>query len=156
MGLQENLHSETVRELALREPVTVHPDTPVREVVEKMKARRLGCAIVVDAGHKPLGMFTESMLIERLSAGERELNTSVSDWMATQWPCVNEHDPIVDVLDAMRTRNVRFLCVVDDDGKLVGLTGQRGLLEYVADHFPSQVMVQRIGGTPHLRSREGA
>lgn len=156
MGLQENLHSETVRELALRAPVTVHPDTSVREVVEKMKAQRLGCAIVVDASHKPLGMFTESMLIDRLAGGERELNTSVSEWMATQWPCVNENDPIVDVLDAMRTRNVRFLCVVDNDGKLVGLTGQRGLLEYVADHFPSQVMVQRIGGTPHLRSREGA
>lgn len=156
MGLQENLHSETVRELALREPVTVHADMPVREVVEVMKRQRLGCAIVVDAHHKPLGMFTESMLIERLAAGDRELNTSVSEWMVTQWPCVNRNDPVVDVLDAMRTRNVRFICVVDDGGQLVGLTGQRGLLEYVADHFPSQVMVQRIGGTPHLKSREGA
>lgn len=156
MGLQENLHAETVRELALREPVTVHPDTPVREVVETMKAQRLGCAVVVDAGHKPLGMFTESMLLERLARGERELKSSVSEWMAAEWPCVNVNDPVVDVLDAMRTRNVRFICVVDDAGKLVGLTGQRGLLEYVADHFPSQVMVQRIGGTPHLNSREGA
>lgn len=156
MGLQENLHSETVRTLAVRAPVTVHPDLSVREVVQEMKAQRLGCAIVVDAHHKPLGMFTESMLIERLASGERELNTSVSEWMATQWPCVNQSDPIVYVLDAMRTRNVRFLCVVDDEGKLVGLTGQRGLLEYIAEHFPSQVMVQRIGGTPHLKSREGA
>ncbi len=38
MGLQENLHSETVRMLALRTPVTAHPDAPVREVVEEMKA----------------------------------------------------------------------------------------------------------------------
>jgi len=156
MGLQENLQAETVRMLALREPVTVDPDTPLREVVEEMKAHRLGCAIVVDAEFRPLGMFTESMLIKHLAAGERQLNTPVSKWMETDWPCVNQNDPIVNVLEAMRTRNVRFLWVVDDDRKLVGLTGQRGLLEYVADHFPSQVMVQRIGGTPHLKSREGA
>ncbi len=56
----------------------------------------------------------------------------------------------------MKIKNVRFLCVVDEDRRVVGLTGQKGLMEYVADHFPRQVMVQRIGCTPFLATREGA
>ena len=45
---------------------------------------------------------------------------------------------------------------VDDQGKLVGLTGQKGLMEYVAEHFPGEVMVQRVGEKPYTQSREGA
>ena len=75
--------------------------------------------------------------------------------MAKQWPWVQTSDPIVDVLEAMLTKNVRFLCVVDEEGRVVGLTGQKGLMEYVAEHFPGQVMVQRVGCAPYL-NREGA
>ena len=48
-----------------------------------------------------------------------------------------------------RGRAARFLCVLDEDGRTrVALTGQKGLSEYIADHFPQQVMVQRVGGKP--------
>ena len=40
--------------------------------------------------------------------------------------------------------------------RIAGLTGQKGLIEFVADHFPGQVMVQRIGGQPYPSDREGA
>ena len=56
----------------------------------------------------------------------------------------------------MQLKNLRFLCVVDENGQVAGLTGQRGLMEYVAEHFPGEVMVQRIGQPPYLSDREGA
>ena len=65
-------------------------------------------------------------------------------------------DPIVSVLESLELKNIRFLAVVDEDGRLAGLTGQKGLMEYVADHFPGEVMVQRVGQTPFLHQREGA
>ena len=54
-------------------------------------------------------------------------------------------------------RQVRHVTVVvtDDDGRVDALTGQKGLMEYVAEHFPKQVMVQRIG-SPVIQDREGA
>jgi hypothetical protein len=60
------------------------------------------------------------------------------------------------VLAALEFTNIRFLIVVDDRGRLAGLTGQKGLMEYVAEHFPRQVTVQRIGCKPFLAEREGA
>jgi hypothetical protein len=76
--------------------------------------------------------------------------------MADYHCCVKQSDPIVNVLLAMQAQNVRFVCVLDDEGRAVALTGQKGLMEYIADHFPGQIMVQRIGCAPYIQQREGA
>ena len=156
MGLLENMKRERVDRLALRKPVTVSPETPIPDVIQLMREAHLGCAIIVDTENKPTGMFTESMLTQLLAHNRSSLSEVVSTQMATKWPWVKLSDPIVNVLEAMQEKNVRFICVVDDEGQLAGLTGQKGLMEYIADHFPEQVMVQRIGSTPYLQEREGA
>jgi CBS domain-containing protein len=156
MGLRENMRNEPVSALALREPVTVGPGATIREAIEQMRKKKLGCAIVVDPSRKPAGMLTESMLTQLLARDQRVLEDRVADHMAERWPHVKLSDPIEDVLEAMHLKNIRFLCVVDEQGRLAGLAGQKGLMEYVADHFPGDVMVQRIGGAPFSDKREGA
>jgi hypothetical protein len=76
--------------------------------------------------------------------------------MADYWCCVNTSDPIAKVVAAMQAQNVRFVCVLDDEGRVTALSGQKGVMEYVAEHFPGQVMVQRIGCAPYTQQREGA
>lgn len=156
MGLQENMQKEPVSRLAIREPVTADRETTVRQAIALMRERKLGCTIVIDPDGKPIGMFTESMLTDLLAENAAGIDEPVEKHMSEQWPWVRSTDPIVDVLEAMELKNTRFLCVVDEDDRLVGLTGQKGLMEYVAEHFPGQVMVQRIGGKPYSLDREGA
>jgi CBS domain-containing protein len=140
----------------LRDPVIVSGDSSVREVVVKMQEKDLGCAIIVDENQVPLGMFTERMLTQLIAHNPDELDQPVISQSAERWPQVKLSDPVVDVLDALEMKNVRFLSVVDENGKIAGLTGQKGLMEYVADHFPGQVMVQRVGHKPYMHKREGA
>lgn len=156
MGLQENLRKEQVGQLAIREPVTVPVDASLRDTLTLMRQHDLGCAIVIDDDRKPLGMFTESMLVEMLSRGDMPFDEPVGNHMAERCPWVRSTDPISDVLEAMQLKNIRLLCVVDAQDQVVGLTGQRGLMEYVAEHFPGEVTVQRIGQPPYLSDREGA
>ena len=155
MGLHENMIQEPVSSLSLRSPVTCAPDTKLADVIAQMRAGQLGCAIVVDADGRAVGMFTESMLTQIIANGTIRPEDPVQEHMSERFPWVRDTDPVVDVLDAMQTKNVRFLCVLDDKDAVVGVTGQKGLMEYVADHFPGQVMVQRVGLAPYL-SREGA
>lgn len=145
MGLQENFRSELVSKLEIRKPVTVQITTSVRDTVTQMRDRDSGCVIVIDDDRKPIGIFTESMLTEMFSHGPVAMDEPIKKFMADRCPWVRSSDPIADVLEAMQLNNTRFLCVVDDEGHVTGLTGQRGLMQYVADHFPGQVMVQRIG-----------
>ncbi len=155
MGLQQNMISEPVSRLALRTPALSGPNETVRATVKRMRKGKLGCVIVIDADRKPIGMFTESMLTQLLVHEPDAINDAVGEHMANQWPWVTLGDPIVDVLQAMTEKNIRFICVVDDQGRVAGLTGQKGLMGYVAEHFPGQVMVQRVGQGPY-RHREGA
>ena len=155
MGLHENMQNEPVTQLAMREPVTATQGTSVRDVIVRMREKKLGCAVVVD-NQKPTGILTESMITQMLAKGAPFLDDPIEEKMSEQCPWVKVTDPVIDVLEAMELKNIRFLAVLDDDARLVGLTGQKGLMEYVADHFPGQVMVQRIGIKPYMEQREGA
>ncbi len=157
MGLQQNLHDEPVSKLAIREPVLAVAQESLREVIGRMREKRLGCAIVIDDDRKPIGIFTESVLTQLLSQqGALALEEPVEQHMASPCPCVKATDPIMLVVEAMQLKNIRFICVLDEAGCVSGLTGQKGMIEFVADHFPDQVMVQRIGGKPYPNTREGA
>ncbi len=156
MGLQENFRKDPVSELQIRDAVVVGSSATVRDAVGLMREANLGCAVVVDDHRKPIGILTESMVTELLSHGSLPVNAPVHEHMADRCPWVRNTDPVVDVLEAMQMKNIRMLCVVDDQDRVVGVTGQRGVMEYVAEHFPGQVMVQRVGQTPYLSDREGA
>lgn len=156
MGLYENMRSEKVSRLALRNPVVVKETSTVREAVEAMRSNKLGCAIVLDSDRMPIGLFPESELTKLLCQDPNVINEPLAKFVKKDWPAVQLTDPIERVLAALESHNVRFLIVVDEQGQLAGLTGQKGLMEYVAEHFPGQVNVQRIGGNPYPVNREGA
>ncbi len=156
MGLKEDLQHETVSRLPIREAIAVPPATTIREAVEKMRAQGLGCAVIVDAEGKPEGIFTERALLGVLLEGVSLDDTSVGQHIYANYSHVKSSEPISRVWDEILHGGYRFVCVTDDDGKLVGLTGQRGLSEYISEYFPQQVMVQRLGGKPWIQDREGA
>lgn len=156
MSLKENLATEPVRRMNLRTPVLVDETKAVREAVAAMRAAKLGCAIVIDSQRKPAGMLTEAVVREKLARGGAFLDEPVSAHMARTFPWVRLDDPVELVLDAMQTNNTRFICVVDEEQRVAGLTGQKGLMEYIAEHFPRQVVVQRVGGDEYTQEREGA
>lgn len=156
MGLYENMLTEPIRQLALRDAITMPAELSVRDAVLRMRDRKLGCVIVVDEQDKPLGMFTEAMLRRLLIDDRSALDDSVQNRMARQFPCAKITDPVVTVLEAMQAENHRFVCVVDETGRVAGLTGRKGLMEYIADHFPQTVLTERAGAESPRSQREGA
>ncbi len=156
MGLYKNMLEEPVSRLALREALTVAPNTSIREAVLLMREKRLGCVIAIDADRKPLGIFTEAMLRHLLAENPSGVDEPVESHMAQQFAWVTDQDPVVTVLEAMQAKNYRFVCVCSEAGQVIGLTGQKGLMEYIAEHFPQQVMTQNLGSRTPGETREGA
>jgi len=144
MGLQEKLQTEPVTRLNIRTPVAVTPSTSVRKAIFKMRDAGLGCTIVVGRDKKPVGVFTEAMLRHLVLRSPRFAGQAIGEHMAKTFPCVKESDPVGIVVDAMDAKNIRFVVVVDEQGKLAGLTGQKGLMEYVAEQFHREVVTYRI------------
>lgn len=156
MGLKHELETTPVSRLNLRDPVTIPEDASVRVAVETMRAAGLGCVIAVDGDKKATGIYTEAMLRCGLNDSTSVLDETVSSQMASRLPWVKPDDEIRMVLDAMDTNNMRFIAVLDKDRHVVGITGQKSMMEFVAESFPQEVMTQDLsGGRPSL-SKEGA
>ena len=153
--LHQNLRAETVERLPLRDAILLAPDATAAEAAAQMRSQHLGCAIVVDAQGEPLGFFTERTLIELLLAGQSLDRAAVRDYLYPDWYAAHLTDPIATVATAVVDHGARFVCVLDAEDKPRALTGQRGLAEYVADHYPGHVMTQRIGAPAPLHEREG-
>jgi len=157
MGLREDIMTETVDQLPLRRAVTVTPETSTEQAIKLMRESQLGCVFVVDEFDRPMGKFTERQVLSLVCDCD-PLDGPVLNHMVPipDCGCVKKSDPIAKVLHGMRETRLRFLCVIDDKGKVVALTGQKGLMEYITEHFPRQIKVQMMASKLHMNSREGA
>ncbi|MDV6032971.1 MAG: CBS domain-containing protein [Phycisphaera sp. RhM] len=156
MGFRGEIDQDTVGNLPLRDTIVVQHGTTALDAVKMMREKSLGCAAIVDQGGNPAGLFTEQSLVEMLAQNLSLADHVVGDFTDAGFLVVRSSDPISRVWDAVERDGLRFVLVIDDEGKLIGVTGQRGIAEYLAERFPQQVLVQRLGNTPWMQQREGA
>jgi predicted transcriptional regulator len=122
-----------------------------------MREKSIGCATVVDFDGRPMGVFSERTVARQIHRDEF-LDEPVGKHLDDIWEIVEEDDPARYILDAMRNKSLRFLCVVDKNGRAVALTGQKALMESIADFFPKhvQMVVHRLDEEQIALKREGA
>ncbi len=117
-----------ISDFMTRTVACVTQQATVREVAEQMRDARLSCVVVVD-GRKPLGIVTErdlTAVCARLLAGERV--ESVSQIMTPNVICMNRHATCAEAVSLTRSRCIRRLVIVEDNGNLAGLITQTDLL----------------------------
>ena len=155
MGLRQDIREQPVTELAWRKLLKVAPDQTVRAAVTQMQSEGLGGVVVIGADGRAIGEFTERDLIRLLLDAPNCMDEPVGRHMTDTWGQLCQTDPIAKIIDQMQDRKLRYVIVVDDDGMPIGLTGQKGVMEYIADHFPRQVKVQMMKSKLHMDQREG-
>lgn len=156
MGLKEDLDTATVSQMDIRPPVTISRTATVRDAVDTMRCAGLGCVIVVDEEKKAVGIFTEGMLRHALNESVQIMNEVLENQMVARLPWVLPTDKVRMVLEAMEEHNIRFIAVLDGDRHVVGITGQKTLMEFIAEYFPREVFTQDPTGVTTSQQKEGA
>jgi len=110
-----------------RSPVTVSPETTLREALEKMSLAGVGSLVVADDEHKPVGVFTRSDLLERVVLKDLPLTTPIGYAMSPDPFMLEEHATAYDAMFAMATHGIRHVLVTDAEGKLTGVVSERDL-----------------------------
>ena len=146
MGLLRNLRHDTVGRLPLREAVLLKPTAKVRAAIDRMQAKQLGCAVVVDSEGAPLGVFSEHCVVQLLLSDPAAIDRDpVKKHLDIRWAIVRQSDNVATVAQKMHELDIRFVVVTNEQGLVTAVSGQKGFMEFVAEHFP-RVMVQRTGG----------
>jgi CBS domain-containing protein len=108
---------------------TVDRDGTALDAAKIMNERRIG-AVVVTAGDRVVGIFTERDILNRVVAtGQVAAETCVGDVMTTPTACCHRDTPLEECKSVMTERRIRHLPVVED-GKLYGLISSGDILAH--------------------------
>lgn len=110
-----------------RQPLTVAPETPIRVALETMSRAKVGSLVVAEEGRRPLGIFTQSDLLDRVVLADRPLDEPISEVMSAAPFTLEEHATAYDAMLAMATHGIRHVLVVDAEGRLSGVVSERDL-----------------------------
>jgi CBS domain-containing protein len=134
--LEESISRHNIGVLPTKTPVSVSSTTSVREAVDEMISRKLGCVLVVD-NEELVGIFTERDLLYKVSADLHELDLPVTDFMTPSPETITKQDSIAYALHAMDLGGYRHIPIVDSsESKLpIGIISIRDILRFLCIRF---------------------
>lgn len=158
----------TVAEVMTREVVTVHPETPVRVLVELLVNQIYRALPVVDQENHLAGIVTNGDLVERgglrvrtellptlsppaLDEELRRLEAAIvtaGDIMTREVATVRAETDLDSAGRLMATRRLKRLPVVDAEGRVVGIVSRSDILRSVAERYPLMTEEAVAGQAP--------
>jgi CBS domain-containing protein len=120
----------TVGEIMSGDLLQVEPELSLAEAAKRIDERRVGAALVLDAG-RLVGILTERDVLRAVAAGRVE-GTTVDDWMTHHPETIEPSDTTGHAAALMIHGGFRHLPVVDG-GKAVGIVSIRDLMRVVLD-----------------------
>ena len=118
--------SSPLKSIIARAPVTVAPETPIRTVLESMKALRIGSVVIVDPLGKPLGIFTERDVLDRIALAGIAQDAPIEAAMTRAPFSLPGSAPLFEAARAMVRFRFRHVLVVEEE-KLAGVVSERDL-----------------------------
>jgi CBS domain-containing protein len=155
MSLRQNIWKDTVARLDLRAPLSVTPQTSLRQTIAAMRQACTGCILVCE-DLALRGIFTERDLVKRVLAPGACLDRPVGEFMTAGPVTVKQTDSIGWAIRRMVQGHYRHLPVVDERGEPAGIMSAKAIVQYMVDHVPLSVynLPPRPGQVQ--KAREGA
>ena len=131
-GLQAHILLDSVKEIAVFQPVTVSSSDTAARAVELMKERRAGCVLVMDAGL--VGILSEVDLLFRMPPDADPAAVKVSQLMTPDPETIQEDATMAAALNRMSIGGYRHVPVIASD-HTVGIISIKDLLRYLNSHL---------------------
>ena len=123
-------------------PTAITPDTTVQEAARLMKSEDVGALPIVEDG-RLTGVVTDRDLAIRGIAEGRGAETTVRQLASKDIVTIEAQQSLEEAARLMAEHQVRRLCVVEEDGRLVGMLAQADVAQAGHDTLTGDV-VQKI------------
>jgi len=117
-----------VKHIMITNVITASPSMTVKETIETLYEKHIGCVVSIDDDKKCIGIFTERDAI-RLVAKNVQLDQPLNNVMTKNVVTIQEDSSINEARRVIRAHRIRHLPVVNQKGRLVGLLSVRDLLD---------------------------
>jgi CBS domain-containing protein len=129
----------TIAEFCNREVVFATREMSLPEAAQLMREHHVGDLVVVDEveGERvPVGIVTDRDIVIEIIAKSLDLNKfSVGDIMGRQLASVQEQEGVFETIRLMRSKGIRRIPVVNQEGGLVGIVSADDILDLLAEEM---------------------
>jgi len=123
-----------VKDVLTRKVITATLDTPVREIAEVMKAKKIGSLFITDAAGKMVGIVTESDIVRKVVGGDRiPYVTKAGEVMSAPLISIDIEESVYRAQELMDQKKILHLAVMEKD-QIVGMVSIRDLI-HPYEHF---------------------
>ena len=117
-------------------PLTVDFTTSLADAIELMRNHRIGCVLVTAADGSLAGILTERDLLQKVAGRGLDLGEyKVQDFMTDVPETSRAEHPLGHAIQRMTVSDLRYLPLVDETGRPVGIASSRDIIEYIATKF---------------------
>ena len=117
--------------------VTLPSNATVYEASKKMAEHLIGSVIVLEEG-RPVGIFTERDLLNRVVAqGIDPQKTPLSQVMSKGVKTVSAHETVEACFKKMELTRCRHI-PIEEDGELIGVVTMRNILEWLTEQIQEE------------------
>lgn len=125
--------------ISTREVVCANAATSVAAAAKLMRQYHIGDVVVVgqNGAHRvPLGIVTDRDIVLSVVALELDPNAiTVGDVMGSELATAVETEDVLDAVQRMRSKGVRRMPIVDENGALAGIVSIDDLIELLAEEM---------------------
>jgi len=129
----------SIGEFCNREVVFATREMSLPEAAQLMREYHVGDLVVVDevdGKRVPVGIVTDRDMVIEIIAQSLDLNEfSVGDIMGRQLVSVQEKEGVFETIRLMRTKGIRRIPVVNQEGGLVGIVSADDILDLLAEEM---------------------
>jgi CBS domain-containing protein len=136
---KETFWSEPIGKVDLQRVAVVPSGTSIIDAVKEMKYNQIGCVLVEDAKHELIGILSNGDLMHEYVGSTLPGETPV-DTIMTKNPFKGSPELTVqEALEIFHSNPFRHMPVLNN-GKVQGILSIRGLMTFISEHLPIEVM----------------
>ncbi|MDO9048798.1 MAG: CBS domain-containing protein [Methylobacter sp.] len=129
----------SISEFCNREVVFATREMSLPEAAQLMREYHVGDLVVVDevdGKRMPVGIITDRDIVIEIIAQSLDITEfSVGDIMGPQLVSVQEKEGVFETIRLMRTKGIRRIPVVNQEGGLVGIVSADDILDLLAEEM---------------------
>ena len=139
MSIEKAFENTKVWHLKLHQPLCVEEGTTIKDTISQMQARNTGCVTILRK-NRVAGVFTERDVLRKVVMARCPLDDPIEKHM-TKEPTVAGRDTSVgEIMKTMEVNEIRHVPLVDNRREFVGIVSIRNIIDFLAEHYPAEVL----------------
>jgi CBS domain-containing protein len=136
--LESSLYHDTVAVLDPAAAISLPESATVATAVGAMKEERIGSVLVTDENGRLSGIFTERDLLARVVAEEIDPEEcTIGETMTRAPETIELESSLAQAFHRMMVSDLRYLPLVDDEGRPVSIVTSRDLIDFLSARVES-------------------